>query len=214
MNRKFGLTLLSLSLSLFTIYNLAFVNNAAAKPASKKTCAITFDDGPHKNDYKILAILAKEKVKATFYYNGAKVGGYPNLVKKIVRTGNGLGNHSYSHKNLTSISTTQQYNEIMKSQKILRKYTKVKTYRPAYGSITPYARSVLKQQGLREVRWNIDTNDWRAPSAQAIVNTVSADSKKMKSPVILMHSTSNKSVVALPQIIKNLKRQGCRFITY
>lgn len=213
MNRKFIHILGAISLGLFASYNLAFVNIAAAKSAGKKNCAITFDDGPHKNDYKILAILAKEKVKATFYYNGSKVSTYPNLVKKVVASGHGLGNHSYSHKNLKVISSGQQYNEIMKSQKILEKYGRVTTYRPAFGSITPYAKSVLKQQGLSEVRWNIDTNDWRAPSVQAIVNAA-ADFKKLKSPIILMHSTSNKTVTALPQIIKDLKRQNCRFVTY
>ncbi|MFV0322691.1 MAG: polysaccharide deacetylase family protein [Alphaproteobacteria bacterium] len=213
MNRKLRLLLIILSLCIFALYNLASVAEAAAKSTSKKNCAITFDDGPHKNDYKILAILAKERVKATFYYNGSKVSTYPNLVKKVVASGHGLGNHSYSHKNLKAVSSTQQYNEIMKSQKILEKYGKVKTYRPAFGSITPYAQSVLKQQGLREVRWNIDTNDWRAPSVQAIIDAA-ADARKLKSPIILMHSTSNKTVAALPRIIKDLKRQNCRFVTY
>ncbi len=184
-----------------------------AEAASRKNCAITFDDGPHKNDYKILNILKQHHVKATFYYNGNKVSTYPSLVRKVVASGHGLGNHSYSHKNLKTISNGQQYNEIIKAQKILSKYGNVRSYRPAFGNITPYAQSVLKQQGLKEVRWNVDTNDWRAPSSQAIINAA-AKSRQYKAPIVLMHSTSNKTVVALPKIIRDMKKQGCRFITF
>ncbi|MFV0431350.1 MAG: polysaccharide deacetylase family protein [Alphaproteobacteria bacterium] len=188
-------------------------NRTSEKVYGTKRCAITFDDGPHKNDYRILSILAKENVKATFFYNGNKAQANPALVRKVVAAGHGLGNHSYSHKNLKQISHAQQRSEIIKAQNILERYGRVKSFRPGFGSITSYSRSVLREEGLRETRWNVDTNDWRAASSHMIVNAA-ARSRNIAVPIILMHSTSNKTVAALPTIIKDLKAQGCRFITF
>ncbi len=177
---------------------------------AKKNCYLTFDDGPHKNDLEIIEILARYNAKATFFYNGYNVSGREAIIRKVVASGHSLGSHSYSHKNLQTASTQIQYTEIKKNQDILTKYAPVKVFRPSYGVSTIYSRTVLKSLGLKEVKWNVDTFDWRAPSVQYIVDRA-ARSKNYNKPIILMHSIANKTVQALPQILNTLKAQGCRF---
>ncbi len=175
-----------------------------------KTCYLTFDDGPHVNDLKIMNILAKYDAKATFFYNAYKLKGNEGIVRKVVANGHSLGNHSYSHKNLQKIAPRFQYIEIKKNQDMLSQYGAVNTFRPGFGASTYYSRNTVKTLGMREVLWDVDTFDWRAPSVQYIIDRA-ARAKNHPKPVILMHSTANKTVQALPEILKNLKAQGCRF---
>ncbi len=178
-----------------------------------KSCYLTFDDGPHKNDLKLIEILAQYDAKATFFYNGYNVPGKEDIVRKVVASGHALGNHSYGHKNLQTLSAQYQYLEIKKNQDLLTKYADVKAFRPGYGASTNYSHTVLKSQGLVEVKWNVDTFDWKAPSSQYIIDRAKKAQNYTK-PIILMHSTSNKTVQALPEILKMLKDQGCRFRTF
>ncbi len=181
-----------------------------------KKCYLTFDDGPHPNDLKIIKILDKYNAKATFFYNGYKIGGSETvdngqaITRKVVAAGHSLGNHSYSHKNLQRVSAQVQYAEITKGQSSLTPYASVNVFRPGFGASTEYSRRLLKRLGLREVMWNVDTFDWRAPSSQYIIDRASR-AKNYETPIILMHSTAHKTVIALPQMLDILKKQGCRF---
>lgn len=190
-------------------------SKVAKEDSSKatKSCALTFDDGPDPKDLKILEILKEHNVKASFFVNAQKLKQYPHIVKAMKTDGHIIGNHSYSHKNLQKLSISEQEQEILKGQQLLKENgIEARHYRPAYGAITAYAERKLKEMDLKVVMWNVDTYDYRAASSDVIVKRVE-NAKNIKHPVILMHSIQSKTVKALPAVIETLKEQGCRFVT-
>ncbi|GJM70780.1 hypothetical protein HMSSN036_29960 [Paenibacillus macerans] len=120
-------------LVVFTVMALALVFTAgadyAAAASSKgnkanKMVALTFDDGPDKKyTDKVLDILKEHKVKGTFFVVGDRVKQYPDVMKRIVQEGHALGNHSWSHSELTKLSKEKARQEIVKTDNAIREIT-------------------------------------------------------------------------------------------
>ncbi|ACK64853.1 polysaccharide deacetylase [Rippkaea orientalis PCC 8801] len=191
-----------------------------------KTVVLTFDDGPSP-DYtpKILKKLAQYNIKATFFVVGHRVEHHCDLVRQIVDKGHELGNHTYSHRNLTQLSAKQQEQEIAKTQEAIRKCvgeTHVpKWFRAPYGVQNQITFTILKKLNLSSVLWSVDTNDWRIQStSQTIANDVIASHGK---GIVLMHdgvfnsnatvSNRNATVNALDLFLQPMIDQKIQFVT-
>lgn len=185
-----------------------------------KRVALTFDDGP-ENYYtpRILDILHAKGVPATFFMVGKEAKLYPNMVKRIVSEGNAIGNHSWDHPKLWTLSNAQVTQEIISTQNEIQQITGQRTtlFRPPYGRVTPADVTLIHNLGYRIIDWSVDTLDWKGTPAPTILQYVN----KETSPggIILEHCLAgrpgelNGTLQALPQIIDHLKAQGYEFVT-
>ncbi len=179
-----------------------------------KEIALTFDDGPNaKYTPQVLAILAKEKIHATFFLIGKNAEKNPNLVKQIYQEGNVIGNHTYSHPRLTKISSGKIKGEVEKTRDIVKEITGQPTvlFRPPYGLFDSRILAELAIRKFDVAMWSIDSRDWAKPGAKVIEKNIL--NKVRSGSIILCHDSHDQIVQALPEIIEKLKAQGYKFVT-
>ena len=178
---------------------------------------ITFDDGPSSNTDRILDILDRYGIKATFFVVGKT--GYEDEYKRIIADGCTLGMHSYSHRYSEIYSSEKAFlGDLSKLQEFLYDTTGVwpRLYRFPGGSSNTVSSidmniltSDLEKQDITYFDWNIESGDAESPepSASRIVRNCMDKVKQYKTAVILMHDASDKNntVKALPKLISELQ---------
>ena len=176
----------------------------------KKTIALTFDDGPSSFTGRLLDCLEKNNAKATFFMVGKEIESFPEEVKRMEELGCELGNHTYSHTDLTTLSAEEISNEIGTVDKLLYDLTGhgATVVRPPYGSINDNVRSTV---GTPMMLWSVDTLDWETEDVQKIVDTVMSSAED--GAVILMHDIFKTSVDAAEIIIPKLIKEGYELVT-
>ncbi|MDP4282685.1 MAG: polysaccharide deacetylase family protein [Bacteroidota bacterium] len=184
----------------------------------KKKIALTFDDSPDSlYTCRVLKILKKQKVHATFFMIGSFAEHNGKIVRKIHRQGHCIGNHSYHHLNFWNVSGNDLVNnEIGRTASIIHQFTGVtpRLYRPPYGDIQDSLRTYLELRGYKVVLWTIDPKDWDLHNTpEEIVRTV-VDQAKDSSIVLLHCGNGDRShtVTALPEIIKGLRNMDFEFV--
>ncbi|MCM1976587.1 MULTISPECIES: polysaccharide deacetylase family protein [Streptomyces] len=183
------------------------VDTAGAAPAAAATCngyvALTFDDGPSSNTPALLDALTRHGLRATMFNQGQYAAANPALVRAQVNSGMWVGNHSYTHPHLTQLGPSQVDSEIARTQQAIAGAgggTPV-LFRPPYGETNATVRSVAARYGLREVIWDVDSQDWNGAATDAIV---AAAGRLTNGQVILMHDWSANSRAAIPRIAQQL----------
>lgn len=179
---------------------------------------LTFDDGPSKNTRKILKILDRYNVKATFFVTGRQDEASLKLYQEIAERGHTIGMHSYSHKYdeiYASVDTFEQDLEQIQSRIFDAVGITCRLYRFPGGSSNQVSKldmkefiRVLKERKITYFDWNVECGDASSHSytAKEMVDNVMQDVVKYHTSVVLMHDAENKSntVKALPVIIENL----------
>lgn len=179
-----------------------------------KTVALTFDDGPHPAfTPKLLAILRKYNIKATFFVIGKMVEQYPDLIKAEDADENLVGNHTYHHVNLNHVPLDeialewQACNTAVKS--IIHKEM---TYcRPPGGDYDSDVITAAMDSGLKTVLWTDDPGDYASPGDKVIQSRVL--NRISNGGIILLHDGVQQTVDVLPQIIETMQKKGYRFQT-
>ena len=169
---------------------------------------LTFDDGPGAYTQQILDILARYHVHATFYVIGKNVVAHPGDMKRTVAEGHEIGNHSWSHANLTSLSWNGVYQELARTQTAVQQTAGVTPtkFRPPYGAVNNTVRNAAATLGLSVNLWSIDTSDWAQPGTNTIIRR--ALTGDHNGSVILLHVLHTQTVNALPSIIEGIRAQG------
>ncbi|MDJ0713304.1 MAG: polysaccharide deacetylase family protein [Prochloraceae cyanobacterium] len=181
----------------------------------KKAVALTFDDGPSSATTKILDILKKHNVKATFFVTGRSAKNGCEILKRIFKEGHEIANHTYSHAYLKGRSASFQKKQMETArteiQKCLgNKYTS-RWFRSPYGEQDRTTLKIAHQLGMSTALWTIDTNDWRGrTTVKAMIREVS---RSKGQDIVLMHDTMDKTVFALEDIITNLDKNNLQFMT-
>ncbi|WP_053375767.1 polysaccharide deacetylase family protein [Paenibacillus sp. FJAT-27812] len=161
------------------------------------------------NEYidSILNTLKRENVKATFFLDGSWLKKNADIAKKIQADGHEMSNHAYTHPDMRALSRQDQYNQIAKTEALLKSTLNVdnKWFAPPSGSFNQATVQIAEEQGLKTVLWTIDTVDWQKPPADSIVRKIS--SKLEPGALILMHPTAS-SRDALPGMIAAAKAKG------
>lgn len=181
----------------------------------EKKVALSFDAAWGNEDtQKILEILAKHNVHATFFMTGGWVDSYPEDVKAILAGGHDLGNHSENHKNMSQISNDDKEQELMKVHEKVKSLTgyEMFLFRPPYGD---YDNDVIKTAtkcGYYPIQWDVDSLDWKDYGVDSIVNTVCSNKHLGNGSIILCHNGAKFTADALDTLITNLKGQGYEIV--
>jgi peptidoglycan/xylan/chitin deacetylase (PgdA/CDA1 family) len=183
--------------------------------ATRKTVALTFDDGPSLYTPGVLAVLGRHHVKATFCMLGDQAVRHRLTAKRVARAGHRICNHTRHHHNLRRLSSKQVRTEIADAQLQIRAATGVtpQTFRFPYGASNARVRKLVKAAGLRNLRWNVDTRDWRQPPAGTI--TARAAGHPRDGAVVLMHDGGgdrSRTVASLEGTITRFERKGYTFV--
>ena len=183
----------------------------AIQEAGGKKIALTFDDGPHPYyTQQLLKGLKERNVKATFFITGQNVKAYPEIVKEIYAEGHLIGNHTYSHIQLTSKNEESFKQEILRTNEAIKEVTGQDTIyvRPPYGS---WNKEFEKELNMFPVLWTVDPLDWCSSDASRIVRSVC--SKAKENDIILMHDQYKTTVTAALKIVDELTQKGYEFVT-
>ena len=182
----------------------------AAPPAFDSPAAVhlTFDDGPGHQTEAVLDVLAAHGAKATFYLVGEQVRKHPETVRRIVAEGHRVANHSTTHPNLTELAPDQVAAEIGGTQRAVADVTgtRVVAFRPPFGAVDDAVRAAASDAGVSVDLWDVDSEDWKDPGAQAVLDRVLAGAAP--GAVILLHVLFEGTVTALPRILAALRERG------
>ena len=175
----------------------------AAANCSSGYVALTFDDGPTSSSQSLVNALTSAGARATFFIWGNRISQYSSMLKAEANAGMWLGNHTWSHPNMTSLSSTQMASDITHTQNAIKSTAGVTpvVFRPPYGSTNSTLKSVESQNGLTEVLWTVDSQDWNGAYTAQIV---SAAGNLQAGGIMLMHDGYSNTVNAVSQIVSNL----------
>ncbi|MEP0813778.1 MAG: polysaccharide deacetylase family protein [bacterium] len=190
------------------------LNPEALSRKDFKFVAITIDDVPHPvYCEQILDVLLKHKARATFFVNGGRVKAFPDQARKMVAAGHEIGNHSYSHPRMTSLSAAGLASEISDTQRIVKETCGVTPvfFRPPFGDFDARVNKAIRDAGLISLLWSIDTLDWQLPGVDKIVSR--ALGGLHNGAVILMHGTNAQTPAALDIILSSLEKNGYVTVT-
>lgn len=183
-------------------------------PLEGARIALTFDDGPNpKITPKVLDILAKKEVPATFFVQGYLVAAHSTLIQRIQAEGHELENHSFKHDHFDQLTASQAREDLKQTQSILCEHIgKFPTYfRPPFGDYTAETQAIAAELGLTLLLWDVDTRDWSNRDAQTILNRVKDFTKP--GSIILLHDRIAATVQALPDIIDYLQEKKFSLVT-
>ncbi len=164
--------------------------------------ALTFDDGPHgTHTITILNILKKYNVKATFFMLGIQVSRFPTVARMVVEAGHEVGNHSWNHEDLRTLSANQLRNNLNRTNQLIKDVTGVtpRLMRPPYGALN---NTVRENTDMRIIMWNVDPQDWKYRNAQTVYQHVR--SRARDGSVILLHDIFGSSAEATEYIVRYL----------
>ncbi|MEO6084615.1 MAG: polysaccharide deacetylase family protein [Umezawaea sp.] len=195
-----------------TVAALAVASTVATTPAHAAACngyvALTFDDGPSNNNTPaLLSALRQSGLRATMFNEGQYAAAYPAQVRAQAQAGMWVGNHSYTHPHLTQQGQSQVDSEISRTQQAIANAGggTPRLFRPPYGETNSTVQAVASRYGLRQVIWDVDSQDWNGASTDAIVQ---ANARLGNGQVILMHEWPANTRAAIPRIAQTLASRG------
>ena len=186
----------------------------------ERIVALTFDDGPDPaHTPEVLELLAAQNAHATFFVIGERALEHPRLTMRIVRSDDELGNHTWSHQNLTLLSPKAALTEIERGEKALNSYSVGPLVRAPFGEIQPETLNAIRQQGLTAIHWSlaIDVYVRKLDGAREIAAAIMADVSP--GDVILAHdaddggASRDEAVAALGALMSMLESNGYRMVS-
>ena len=195
----------------------------AAPGTAARTVALTFDDGPGPSTGQILSILNRVGVRATFFNIGVNETRWPQDLRAEASEGFLIGDHTWSHPVLTSLSSSQQLAQLSAVATEQRSLVGSSpcSFRPPYGDLDAVTSSVASSLSMSTWMWSVDTEDWKAEGAAGsywvnrIVSLAESEGGAQSHPVVLMHNQSipmPATIAALPTIIEYFQSRHYRFV--
>ena len=196
-------------------------------PGTSKQLALTYDDGP--NDpwtQKLLDVLDRHAVKATFFLIGRYVEMRPEIARAVAERGHVVGNHTFAHPNLIFTSQSALRGELERTEAVITQALGAQAtgahsrlFRPPFGARRPATLRLAKSMGLETIMWSVKCWDWSAPSAEYIVEK--ARKRITGGDVILLHDGGHvefgadraHTVAATDELIRRYKGEGYEFVT-
>jgi peptidoglycan/xylan/chitin deacetylase (PgdA/CDA1 family) len=173
--------------------------------------SLTFDDGPDdEHTPEVLRILARESVKATFFVVGHLAAEFPEQIRMMVADGHEVGNHSWDHPNLTTLSPDEITNQVERTNAAIKAAgaPPPRLFRAPYGATTDW---VCEHIPMPLVNWDVDPNDWE-DNAHPVAVTNHILGSSTAGSIVLLHSINPTTVEALPDIIAGLRAGGYELV--
>jgi peptidoglycan/xylan/chitin deacetylase (PgdA/CDA1 family) len=194
----------------------------ASGARGSKQIALTYDDGPNDpHTLKLLEVLARHNVQATFFMIGRYVQQRPDIARAIAQAGHVIGNHTFTHPLLTFKSASQTRAELVDCRRALQDAIGEHSnlFRPPFGGRRPATLTIARELGLEPVMWNVTGYDWTAPPAAVIEKKVVRQIRG--GDVILLHDGGHRSpgadraqsVIATANLIQRYNDEGWKFVT-
>jgi peptidoglycan/xylan/chitin deacetylase (PgdA/CDA1 family) len=196
----------------------------APAAGSRKTVALTFDDGPGPTTAGIISVLRKYGVPAAFFNIGQNAAAYPSLVREEAADGYVVGNHTWNHLDMRTLSASKQAAELDEAsaeQKNLIGSAPC-AFRPPNGDYNATTLTLARQRGMKVWLWSVDTEDWKARGSSysywvnRIITLAESEGAGQQHPVILMHNApagDPATLRALPTIISYFRSHGYTFVS-
>jgi delta-lactam-biosynthetic de-N-acetylase len=178
--------------------------------------ALTFDaGGPSEPTARILDILARHHVRATFFITGDWANLNPDLVRRIHNEGHEIGDHTMHHPDLRTLPDQEVCTELTQAEQVISSLTGVTTrpyYRPPYGGRDDRVRGLAAQVGYRTVYWTIDTLDWQTNATPESITKIVMD-HITNGAIILMHAGSQVESETLDGLMTKIEQMGYQLVT-
>jgi len=184
--------------------------------------ALTYDDGPNDpHTQRLLDVLARHNVHATFFLIGRYVQQRPDIVRELVKAGHVVGNHTFTHPLLIFKSAHELGSELDHCAQALTDAVGPHSnlFRPPFGGRRPAALRIARRMGLEPVMWDVTGYDWNATTAESIEHKVSSQIRGGN--VILLHDGGHRefgadrsyTVTATDRLISRHQSEGYEFVT-
>ncbi len=186
---------------------------AAPDCAVLKCIALTFDDGPVPDTNRLLDVLAAKDAKATFFALGENVAAHPEIAKRIVDEGHILGNHTWDHRSMPSLTSTELDLELARTRDAITAATGTTPtlVRPPYGATNDSVQERITANGSATILWSVDTEDWK--NRNVGITSQRALAGAAPGGIILMHDIHPTSVDSVGGIVDSLRAQGYTLVT-
>jgi peptidoglycan/xylan/chitin deacetylase (PgdA/CDA1 family) len=179
-------------------------------PRERKVVALTFDDGPSDYTPGFLDVLRRERVPGTFFEIGQEISGREATMRRILREGDEIGNHTSHHTEYPGYADIAPTTSLIESATHFRPCL----FRPPGGAVDSSVIAAAGADGLRTVTWDVDPADWSNPGSGAVYSRVTG--AVQPGSIVLMHDGGGDrsgTLAALPKIIDTLRARGYRFAT-
>jgi len=191
------------------------------KPGARQL-GLTYDDGPNDpHTLRLLEVLARHNVKATFFVIGRYLKQRPDIARELVRAGHIVGNHTFSHPNLIFASARQTAMQLRDCEQALTDAVgeHSRLFRPPFGGRRPATLKIARALGLEPVMWNVTGWDWKGKPSEYLERKVIQQIRG--GDVVLLHDGSHaafgadrsQTVVATERLITRYKSEGYEFVT-
>lgn len=190
----------------------AGANTRSSGPGGRRRVALTFDDGPSEFTADVLDLFKRKDAVATFFVIGGQVSGRAGVLRRALREGHAVGNHSHTHASLAGGGA----GELSRAQAAIRRalgYTPC-VFRPPYGATSSLLAGQARERGMNTILWDVDPLDWQRPGADAIHSRVVGATRP--GSIVLSHDGGGPrggTVAAYGRIIDTLRRRGYAFVT-
>lgn len=190
----------------------AYVTNGSR---TRHVVALTFDDGPSTYTPQVLSVLERERVHATFFLIGEQVAGYAAFARRALADGDMLGDHTWSHPNVSGGGAFAQ-GQLLSTANAIRRATGFRPclFRAPYGAVSSGLIGLARGLGFTTIQWDVDPQDWARPGSGAIYARIVGAVRN--GSIVLMHDGGGprgQTLAALPAIIRTLKARGYGFVT-
>jgi peptidoglycan/xylan/chitin deacetylase (PgdA/CDA1 family) len=189
-------------------------------PRGKNEIALTFDAGAEAECFDdLITALANAHASSTFFITGRFVHDHADCAAEITKHGHEVGNHTWSHLNLTQQSDDVVRDEIMRAERAIIQVsgqTPRPRFRAPYGLRDERVLKIAGNLGYRSIQWTLDSQDGIEPvkTSQFIIDRITSESDaELDGAIILLHVGVRSTADALPAIIANLQARGFRLVT-
>jgi len=190
--------------------------------AGTRQLALTYDDGPNDpHTFRLLEVLARHNVRATFFLIGRYVKQRPDIAREVVRAGHVVGNHTFSHPNLIFVSARHTREQLVDCEQALTDAVgeHSRLFRPPFGGRRPSTLRIARTLGLEPVMWRVTGWDWKGKPAEYVERRVMQQVRG--GDVILLHdgghltfgADRSPTVIATDRLITRYKSEGYEFVT-
>lgn len=180
--------------------------------------ALTFDDGPDDKTKLYINLLDQLNVRATFFLLGSNISKHPELAQALADHGHEVAGHGYTHKTFTKISPAELQRELVDTRDLLEQIVGAspKLVRPPHGGINARTLVQTKLNGLTTILWNVKPDDATLEGCNALLeqSRIMIPNQGIRGgDIILLHEGQDRTLQALPELVKNIRAKGLEFVT-